>query len=65
MEEKKEPASKTYRVRVPTHISKLLDEKLKKENNGLWSLKNGRSSDRILSVQKDDKTRGKRIGKGK
>ncbi len=32
MEEKKEPASKTYRVRVPTHISKLLDEKLKKEN---------------------------------
>ncbi len=32
MEEKKDPASKTYRVRVPTHISKLLDEKLKKEN---------------------------------
>lgn len=32
MEDKKEPASKTYRVRVPTHISKLLDEKLKKDN---------------------------------
>lgn len=32
MEEKKEPASKTYRVRVPTHISKLLDKKLKDEN---------------------------------
>ncbi len=31
MEEKKEPASKTYRVRVPLYISKSLDEKLKKE----------------------------------
>ncbi len=32
MENKKEPASKTYRVRVPMYLSKLLDEKLKKEN---------------------------------
>ena len=32
MEEKKEPASKTYRVRVPLYMSKMLDEKLKREN---------------------------------
>ena len=32
MENKREPASKTYRVRVPMYLSKLLDEKLKREN---------------------------------
>ena len=32
MENKKEPASKTYRVRVPMYMAKILDEKLKKEN---------------------------------
>jgi predicted DNA-binding protein len=32
MEEKKEPASKTYRVRVPLYLSKLLDKRLKEDN---------------------------------
>ena len=31
MENQKEPASKTYRVRVPMYLSKLLDEKLKEK----------------------------------
>lgn len=31
MEEKKEPASKTYRVRVPMYMANLLDDKLKKD----------------------------------
>lgn len=32
MEGKREPASKTYRVRVPMYMSKILDEKLKANN---------------------------------
>ena len=35
MENKKEPASKTYRVRVPMYMAKILDEKLKKEIESL------------------------------
>lgn len=31
MEEKKEPASKTFRVRVPMYMAKLLEDKLQKE----------------------------------
>lgn len=31
MEEKKEAPSKTYRVRVPMYMAKMLDEKLKKD----------------------------------
>lgn len=36
MTEKKEPASKTYRVRVPMYLAKLLDEKLKQERSQIF-----------------------------
>ena len=32
MKENKEPASKTYRVRVPMYMAKALDKKLKEDN---------------------------------